>query len=61
MFIEGNAGEFSAAASVDGQAKPTDRQPVSADAEATGADLPTEGHGLDTLFSVPDGLAGEET
>ncbi len=61
MFIEGNAGEFSAAAGVDTQAKPTDRRSASADAEATGADLPTDGLGLDTLFSVPDGLAGEGT
>lgn len=61
MFSEGNENAFSPDTEVDGQAYPTDRQPISADAEATGTDLPTEGHGLDALFSVPDGLVGEET
>lgn len=61
VFGEEHPGEFSPDTSVDEQTRPTKRQPVSADAEPPGRDLPTGNHGLDALFSTPDGRAGEET
>ena len=61
MFGEEYASEFSPDTSVDEQSSPTRPQPVSADADATDVDPPAINHGLDMLFTSPDGRAGEET